>query len=484
MAQPKLVLDEVVTDEVLRWVGTNIHAFSGLDDPTLVWQAMLRDGPNAIDYYEDIEEKDDAVSGALDQIRESILNCDTKILPASDSAEDKRNADFAIEVFQNISMFDDILNGLLDAAGKGVSIAEIMWAREGTGQRSPVRIAAIKPRPQQIFTFGDLGMPQTGELRLARYRSGNGEPLPERKFLVHSWRPRHGNRWGQPLIRKVFWLSWFKRQGLKLWLKFLEKGTGTLLARYPSGGDQAVKDQALALAKAAAEDTAIAIPDNSVIEVLEKFARNMENFEQLEEVLDNRIFRRIKGETLTSRGSEGGGSRALGDVHRETFDERRGALAESVADVFSDQLLRWLFLFNFGPEVKPAKYVIESTPAEDLYKLAQRDQTLVFMGAQIPLSYVQLKYKIPEPKAGEEVLKPVKAPAGSDAAGDQAAARKPGGEFEETRDGARVPPDVRDGVEDVERLVDGAVKAAQQVYAPFLNRLIDAGAEAVKKKSR
>lgn len=45
-------------------------------------------------------------------------------------------------------MFDDVLNALLDATGKGMAVAEVLWVRDGR----EICIEAVKPRPQQLFT--------------------------------------------------------------------------------------------------------------------------------------------------------------------------------------------------------------------------------------------------------------------------------------------------------------------------------------------
>ena len=504
MAKETPATGEIITDDVLRWSGaTNTRIYQGDADPTQTWYQMLAGGTSAIDAYEALEEKDDMVGASLETRKDGVLKCETTILPATDDAAGTRWADFAIDVFKNIPDFDNTLYELLDAIGKGVAMVEVIWERAG----NEIRVASLKPRPQQIFAFGQVGLPQTGPLLLTQYRGAAGQALPERKFLVHSFRPHAGNRWGSPLIRKVYWLSWFKRQDVRFWLKFLEKGSGTVMAKYPAGSSAEAKARALEMAQAANEDTAFAIPDNAVLEVLDKVRQGgTDNFMTLADALcNNGIARRILGQTLTSKGSDGGGSRALGSVHMDVKQEKIQVDAKSLMGVINDQLMTWLMLFNAGPEVAVPRWTVEYQQQEDLKTRAERDKLLVEMGVPYPVSYAQYVYKIPEVEAGEAILAPQSKPGNPAEGGNPLAAppsggnrgenAPPGGTADGTKnmsfaelgsaDAAHVPEDIRGGVMDAERLITASIQdAARRVYAPMLDRILAEAEQAVKKKPR
>ncbi|MFQ5818134.1 MAG: DUF935 family protein, partial [Terriglobia bacterium] len=222
------------------------------------------------------------------------------------------------------------------------------------------------------------------------------------------FRPRHGNRRGRPLLRRVFWPSWFKRQDLKFWLKFIEKGTGSIVVRYPAGSTDADKQRALEAAEAINEETAVAIPENFQIvsELLEASrAGSTDVFLTLaDQLCNNEIARVILGQTLTQRGSEGGGSRALGEVHQQVRFEKIAADARDLMAVVNDQLLRWLFLFNFGPDVPTPRWAIALQPPEDLRERIAIDERLARLGLPIPLTYAQRTYSIPAAIPGETTL--------------------------------------------------------------------------------
>ncbi|MFQ5664608.1 MAG: DUF935 family protein, partial [Terriglobia bacterium] len=261
------------------------------------------------------------------------------------------------------------------------------------------------------------GHPQTGPLRFAHSllspaaptAGSRGRLLPEHKFLIYSFRPRHGNRRGRPLLRRVFWPSWFKRQDLKFWLKFIEKGTGSVVVRYPHGATDQDKQRALEAAEAINSETAVAIPENfQIVSELLQAARGGDTNVFLalaDQLCNNEIARVILGQTLTQRGSEDGrGSRALGEVHQEVRFEKVVADARDLMAVVNDQLLRWLFVFNFGPEVRPPRWTISLDPPADLRQRIEIDERLARLGAPLPLTYLQRTYSLPAPQPGDTTL--------------------------------------------------------------------------------
>jgi len=179
----------------------------------------------------------------------------------------------------------------------------------------------VKFKPQHLFSFGDGAMaayststypyPQTGPLRLRPgiYVDGlsSENTSSGAKVFVHTFRPRHGNRWGMPLDRKVFWPSWFKRASVKQWLRFLEKGPGSVVARYNDAAGEDEQNKALAAAQAINEESAVALPKKFVTEILQHVRQSMGSAysEMVDDFCNNEIARVILGQTLTSRGGEG-----------------------------------------------------------------------------------------------------------------------------------------------------------------------------------
>jgi phage gp29-like protein len=92
-------------------------------------------------------------------------------------------------------------------------------------------------------------------------------------------------------------------------------------------------------------------------------------------------------------------------VHQEVRFEKVAADARDLMSVINDQLLRWLFLFNFGPEVATPRWAIALDPPEDLRQRIEIDERLARLGAPLPLGYLQRTYSIPGPQAEENVAR-------------------------------------------------------------------------------
>jgi phage gp29-like protein len=413
------------------------------DNPTVVWPQLFWNYPFAMYVYDDMEEKDDKVGADLDTRKEAVLSKPRFVKPASDKLRDKKIATFieeTLEEYMGGSLvsgrlpFDNALWEMMDAIGNGVAIAEIEWSV--TSDR--VFCKDLHFKPQQLFSFSEspfgnfaaYGGPQTGPLRLRPGLTIDGVGLegllPQDKFFVHTYRPKRGNRWGSPLKRRCFWWAWFKKGGLLQWMRMLEKGPGTAIARYDQGESEA--QRALQLAQAITEEAQVAVPKRVEVEILEHVRGQMGSIHKdlVDDICNNAITRIILGQTLTSRGSEGGGSRALGEVHERVAQKKTEVDAKSLMIAVNTQLVWPIVLFNFGPVEKPPIWTIQYEPGADVKLATDVLDRAWRWKLEIPKSHVRDTLQIPAPKDGEEILEPPSpdeqmAPTPGDKTGESAA---------------------------------------------------------------
>jgi phage gp29-like protein len=453
----KPVMQELLSDAVLAQPISrlNLVPFSGMEDPGPVWRLMVQDDPNVFQYYRDLDEKDAQISQALETRKTGVLKPERQLVAASKDSEDQARHDFAKEALDGIPNFQGVLEELLDAPGYGVTFAEILWARDG----SRIIIEKIKPRAQEWFLFNRATNFQNGPLRLKKnVWDIEGAEVPESKFLVFTFGARYGNRRGRPLMRRCFWPSWFKRQDMKFWLKWLEKGSGTVAVTYPSG-DESARDMALKAAEDISAVTAVAMPEGLQInEALLKAARtgSTEIYRaMIKDICDDAIVKVILGQTLTSQGSDqGSGSRALGEVHEDVRQEKIAGDAKALAEVINDQLLYWLFRFNYPDAERRPKWRIQIEPPKNLTERSQVDSRLQQMGLPLTDKYLRETYSVPEPEPEEQILQP-RAAASPFAAG-------PG--FNER--------DPRDGRRDMGKIESEALREVEADYAALIHEAI------------
>jgi phage gp29-like protein len=395
------------------------------DDPSVVFDQLWWNHAFAMYVYRDIIEKDDKLSSDLDTRMEAVLAKSRIVKPASEKRQDKRAADFISETLEGYMGggdgvrfgFSNFLWEALDAIGKGVAIGENVF--DFASDR--VFIRGVNFKPQAFFNFaeGDLApyanysLPQTGPLRIRAdlgFAIGDvdpEQPLPEKKFFVHTFRPYQGNRFGSPLSRRVFWLTYFKKAGLKAWLRYNERGSGTVLARYNAGGAADEKQKALELAQAVAEEASAAVGKGTEVEVLENVRASLgSSHNELVDRCDNAIARVILGQTLTSRGSEGGGSRALGEVHERVAERKTEVDSISLMLAVNTQLVFPLVLLNMGPVQRPPIWTIQYEPGADLKLMSEIIYRAWQMGLPIGKKYYYTTMQMPEPAEGEEILPP------------------------------------------------------------------------------
>jgi phage gp29-like protein len=388
-------------------------AFSGTADPSTVWQQMIDNLPTAMMYYRELEAKDDDIADALAEMKQSVMQRGWQINPADDSAQAAAAADFIRQQLDALPNWRNSLYNMLDAPFYGYTVAEMIFDNS-MGQAS---LQDVVDCPQELFCFAPVMYPQIGQLRLKAYASNyDGEIVPEQKFLTYTARSRHGNRMGMPILREIYWASWFKRNVQRFWLRLAERGPGTAVVVYADGADEDTKRQAVLAADALLNEVAIALPASfKVMEDLLKGTRTADpkTYESLYNILESKIYRRIVGSTLTSHGSDGGkGTQALGNVHAQTKEERSVELALQLGDVINRQLVRLLVLWNFGPDCPMPKFAFDVSDEADMGERVTTTDTLQSMGLPIPRKWTYQFFGIPEPAPDEDVLdRPVAQPA-------------------------------------------------------------------------
>ncbi len=393
---------EIVTEQALYNTEITLYrntlAFGGMRNPTMIWSSMLRNDGSAIPMFREMEEKDEDVANALDTLKMNVKGRPHSVQPFDESSQAIEVANFIRAQLEGLKDFDLVLDNMLDAIGYGFSVGELIFDTS-MGQAS---LLDVKDCPQELFLFANRFKPQIGPLQfLDQPYASDGTPVPESKFLIYSHRPRSRNRMGRPLLRSVFWPSWFKRNMIRLWMLYAEKGPGNVVVRYNDGANEAEKQLAATIAQAIRDGVATGVPRNFDYDKELLTAARVQDpavYEHFYEAMQLNITRRILGETLTSFGAEKGkGTQALGEVHSDTLEKKAISLCMASAGVINDQLVRPLVLWNFGPAAPMPKWGYEIGQAEDLDKALNRDQTLQAMGLPMSQGYLYRKYSVPAP---------------------------------------------------------------------------------------
>lgn len=215
---------------------------------------LTRGGAAGLKIYDNIE-RDTHAFAVLQKRKLAVAAREWRVDAASEDARDTQAAEIARRAL-NDEQFDVLTVGLLDAILKGFAVAEVMWQVVD----NLILPASFIMRDQRRFVFAD-GEREGFDLRLlTREAPFKGEPLPQRKFIVHRSGAKDGSPYGLGLGTRLFWPVLFKRQDITFWLTFADKfGSPTAVGKYPNGAPKAEQDKLLAALDALAQDGRIAV---------------------------------------------------------------------------------------------------------------------------------------------------------------------------------------------------------------------------------
>ncbi len=353
-----------------------------------------------VELAETMEETDPHYFGVLQTRKRQVAQIGVTIEPASDAAEDVRDADLVREFFARDDLEDELFN-LLDAVGKGYSAAEIVW-ETSERQWMPRRLEWRLP---QWFDFDEVG-----GVRL-RLRDEEGwSDLPPWKFVVHVAGAKSGIPIRGGLARLVAWSWLFKRFATVDWVRFLEAyGQPLRVGRYGPSSTEKDRDVLWKAVSNIGSDAGAIIPEEMQIEFVDGLSQTgrADIYRDLLSYLDAQISIAVLGQTLTTQSGEGGsGSYALGQVH----DSVRGDIERSDARQLAATLRRDLVIpmvrLNHGERAAYPRVSIARVAKPDLKMMGETLRDLVPLGLRVRADQVRTMLDLDAPGEEDEVLAP------------------------------------------------------------------------------
>lgn len=279
--------------------------------------------------------------------------------------------------------FDRICGDLLEAILKGFAVGEVMWEP----REREMWVRAVVKRDQRRFLFDTEGRARL----LTQADMLRGEELPAMKFLVHQVDAQPANPYGEALGRTLFWPVWFKREGIRFWMAYLEKyGQPTTIGKHTPGADDKAVAALLDVMRSISQETGIAIPDDTSLEFLEAKRTGGADYQGLVRYMDEQIAEAVLGETLTTNVGQAG-SRAASETHNDVREELTDADADLLSETVN-QLLRWITLLNFPPGTVPPTLWRRRPDDEDLNQRAERDTKIHALGFEPTQEYIDATY--------------------------------------------------------------------------------------------
>jgi phage gp29-like protein len=304
---------------------------------------------------------------------------------------------------------EDLITDLLDALGKGYSIAEIQWRI--AADVMPTGVTWVEP--QRFVWTGNVPRLLTDK------EPQDGEVLPANKFLVHVHKGRSGWPSRAGLLRTCAWLYLFKAYSIKDWMQYCETyGIPLRLGKYPTNATPDEKTSLLEALVSIASNAAGIIPDTASIEFIlagkSQGGSSADVFEKMITWCEHGQSKTVLGQTTSSDAQSGSGTLA-GNAHAKVRNDLIEADATSLAKTIRRDLFRAIVGFNMGWDVadRATPYLwFDSAEPEDEKAQAETLGILVEkVRLRVPASYVREKFGIPAPEGDEELVGAPDAPA-------------------------------------------------------------------------
>lgn len=366
-------------------------------------------GGGNIAFYEAIL-RDDQVIACWQQRKRAAIAREWIVEPGGDTPLDQQAADFLKEQLERIG-WDRVSNKMLSGIFYGYAVGECLWASDA----GRIVLDAVKVRRPGRFRFD-----RQGSLRLMKQGVPNGEPMPERKFWTFTAGTEDDDDlYGRGLAYWLYWLVWFKRNGLKFWATHLERfASPTVVGSSPGGADDKQKGKFLGVLRAIGRDSAVVLPAGLEAKLLEAVRSSGGNFDVFVGMLNEAIAKVILSQTMTT---ENGGSLAQAKVQAEILADVVKGDNDLVCESFMQGPGTWLTEWNFPGAALPRLYR-DHDQAEDMKARSERDTALHGMGYDPSPEYIEQWYGPGWTKRAATAPATVDAPISADfAEGDPAA---------------------------------------------------------------
>lgn len=351
--------------------------------PTQDSLLLIKSGGDLLPYQEVL--RDDQVKTCIGQRISAVTSCPWEVRPGGEKRIDKQAALFIEEQIKAI-LFDAITEKMLYGVFYGYAVAEAMFKVDGSRIVLDAERGGIKVRNRRRFGFGpDM------RLKLKTTKSPMGEDLPDRKFWTFATGADNDDEpYGLGLAHWLYWPVFFKRNGVKFWLTFLEKfGTPTAVGKYQGGTPETEQNKLLDALKSIQSDSAIIFPQGMEAELLEATRGGTADYTALYDRMDAAIARVTLGQTASTQGTPGrlGNEKLQADVRKDIVK----ADADLICMSFNATIVRWLVEWNFPGAALPQMWRIIEEP-EDLNAQADRDGKIASMGFKPTLKYIKDTY--------------------------------------------------------------------------------------------
>jgi phage gp29-like protein len=337
-------------------------------------------------------QQDAQVQACLAIKKSAVLSRGWEIHSASDDREDQAVAEFVRFALEDMrGSILDVLGNALDAIAKGFAILEINYRIiDRQPYRGLIGLASIKAKDPSTFVFDTdefLNVRSLARVSVNCSPSASNVPgrtkqvLPPEKFVIYSYNPKYESPYGTSDLRAAYKHYWSKDVLMRFMNLYLEKyGSPTAKGSYKRGTPKAAQEELLRVLERIQQQTAVVIPEDVQIELLEAHRGGEAGYLQALEFHDKQIAKAILHQTLMTDEGMRVGSFALAKVHLSVLRMCLAKLKRDLEEtVMREQVIKRLVDYNFHVKAYPS-FSLGPLEDRDLESLADAMAKLVAGG--------------------------------------------------------------------------------------------------------
>lgn len=330
--------------------------------------------------------RDPDVKSAISTKAFGVVSKGYQITPAigdnePDYEQAKQQADFVEYVLDMMpgNLTDKIEEMLRDCMIYGTTISEKIWGWDK--DYSVLMMSNIKVKEPILY---EVEQDEYGNvLKLFVCTRGEKKEVDSSKFIRATYNAEHDNFWGESDMRAAY-LYWFiKSKLVRWWAAYLEKfAVPPVKGSVPAGTTEAAKTELLNVLSSFQQETAIVIPDDVTVELMESSGKSSSEFAAALDYFGKQITKSILGQTLATEQNSNTGSLAQAKVHQDTLISYITKMKNMVETIINEQVIKDIIDYNFADRYYPQ--FILPLDEKDVQSLAQTIYQLVTCGEVQP----------------------------------------------------------------------------------------------------
>jgi len=292
------------------------------------------------------------------------------------------------------------IEGIIESATlayfTGHEVMEILWHKKES---------SWAPKCANVVPSAFYGYPYNGEdqlmLKRSRYDHRFTE-FPENKFIlcVNKGHSAHAAQAAPLRALSGYWLA--AVYGLK-WLMNFSQIYGIPM-RWATYSDDESKVPVSEMLRDLGASLWGAFPKGTELNIVDsgKSAQALPQRELIK-MADEQCEIFILGQNLTSS-QDGGGSRALGEVHHSVRQDVIEGVCDFVGRTLTDQLVKPIVKIEFNDEERSPEFFPEWEESKNYKEMAERDSMLLDKGIPMSKEWFYDRHDIPMPSENEELI--------------------------------------------------------------------------------